>query len=62
MNSNITEKKDSFESEELIARVPAYSQEAEDAINDFLQKYPVNVPLHIVLSQNLSMHKILQSN
>ena len=50
MNNNITEKKDSFESEELIARVPAYSQEAEDAINDFLQKYPVNVPLHIVLS------------
>lgn len=49
MNSNITEKKDSSESEKLIARVPAYSQEAEDVINDFLQRYPVDVPLHIVL-------------
>ena len=50
MNNNITEKKDSSESEKLIARVPAYSQEAEDAINDFLQKYPINIPLHIVLN------------
>lgn len=49
MNNNITEKKDSSESEKLIARVPVYSQEAEDAINNFLQRYPVEVPLHIVL-------------
>lgn len=62
MNNNITEKKDSSESEKLIARVIAYSQEAEDAINDFLQQYPVNIPLHIVLKQNLLMHKILQLN
>lgn len=28
---------------------PAFTQEAEDIINDFLQKYPINIPLRIVL-------------
>lgn len=28
---------------------PAFTQEAEDTINDFLQKYPINIPLRIVL-------------
>ena len=50
-NINLT-KIISKSDDEIITDTPAFSQDAQDAINDFLQKYPVEIPLHLVLKPN----------
>lgn len=50
MRKVIVEKKSSKKEDNTQAiSYPAFTQKAEDTINDFLQKYPINIPLRIVL-------------